>query len=107
MGAIALSFELIIDLIFIETNDLRMVNRLASLRPRAYICVFSDDPSVKRLTALNFGVYAFPVQMMKNPEEFVGTVGSDLVVNGRAKILKLETDARGKFVSYKVIRAGY
>jgi hypothetical protein len=37
----------------------------------------------------------------------VGTVGSDLVHNGKAKILKLETDARNKFVSYKVIRVGY
>lgn len=107
MGAIALSFELVVDLIFIQTNDLRLINRLACLRPRAYICVFSDDPSVKKLTALNFGVYAFPVQMMKNPEEFVATVGSDLVFGGRAKILKLETDSRGKFVSYNIIRVGY
>ncbi len=98
---------MIVDLIFIETNDIRLINRLACLRPRAYICVFSDDPSVKKLTALNFGVYAFPLQMMKNPEEFVGTVGSDLVHNGRAKILKLETDARNRFISYKVIRVGY
>jgi pyruvate kinase len=107
LGAIALSFELIVDLIFIETNDLKMVNRLACLRPRAYICVFSDDPTVKKLTALNFGVYAFPAHFIKNPEQFMGTVGSDLVHNGRAKILKLETDARNKFVSYKVIRVGY
>ena len=98
---------MIVDLIFIETNDLRLINRLACLRPRAYICVFSDDPSVKKLTALNFGVYTFPVQMMKNPEEFIGTAGSDLVHNGRAKILKLETDSKSKFVSYKVIRVGY
>lgn len=69
--------------------------------------MFSDDPSVKRLTALNFGVYAFPLNMIKNPEKFVGTVGSDLVHNGRAKILKLETDARNRFVSYKVLRVGY
>ena len=55
------------DLIFIETNDIRLINRLACLRPRAYICVFSDDPSVKRLTALNFGVYTFPVKYIKNP----------------------------------------
>jgi pyruvate kinase len=84
-----LSFELVVDLIFIETNDIKLINRLACLRPRAYICVFSDDPSVKRLTALNFGVYTFPTKLMKNPEEFVGTVGKDLVFNGKAKILKL------------------
>ncbi len=80
---------------------------MASLRPRAYICVFSDDPVVKRLTALNFGVYTFPVSLIKNPEEFIATAGSDLIMNGRAKILKLETDDRNKFVSYKVIRVGY
>lgn len=44
---------------------------------------------------------------MKNPEEFVKTAGRDLVLNGRAKILQLETDNRNKFVSYRVIRAGY
>jgi pyruvate kinase len=107
LGAVALSFELVVDLIFIQTNDIRLVNRLSSLRPRAYICVFSDDPVVKRLTALNFGVYSFPTNMMKNPEEFMGTVGKDLVLNGRAKILLLETDNRNKFVSYKVVRVGY
>lgn len=80
---------------------------MACLRPRAYICVFSDNPSIRRLTALNFGVYAFPREMMNNPEEFVGTVGSDLVHNKRAKILKLETDQRNRFISYKVIRVGY
>ena len=95
------------DLIFIETNDVRLINRLACLRPRAYICVFCDDPAVKKLTALNFGVYVYPFQLIKNPEEFVGTVGKDLVHNGRAKILKLETDKMNKFVSYKVIRVGY
>ncbi len=98
---------MIVDLIFIESNDVKLINRLASLRPRAYICVFSDDPVVKRLTALNFGVYTFPVSLIKNPEEFIATAGSDLIMNGRAKILKLETDDRNKFVSYKVIRVGY
>lgn len=44
---------------------------------------------------------------MKNPEEFVKTAGKELVLNGRAKILQLETDNRNKFVSYKVVRAGY
>ena len=94
-------------MIFIETNDIRLINRLACLRPRAYICVFSDDPTIKRLTALNFGVYAFPANFMKNPEQFIATVGSDLVHGKKAKILKLETDNRNRFVSYKVIRVGY
>lgn len=55
------------DLIFLETNDLKLINRLACLRPRAYLCVFSDDPKVKCLTALNFGVYVYPKGSYKNP----------------------------------------
>ena len=42
LGAISLSFEITADLIFIETNNIRLINRLSSLRPRAHICVFSD-----------------------------------------------------------------
>ena len=87
-----MSFELTSDLIFIETNDIKLVGRLSCLRPRAYICVFTDNPVVKKLTALNFGVYVYPRQMINNPEEFVGTVGQNLVFGGKAKILKLETN---------------
>lgn len=66
LGAISLSFEITADLIFLETENIQLINRLSSLRPRAYICVFTDNPTVKRLTAINFGVYCFPKQYAKN-----------------------------------------
>jgi len=38
---------------------------------------------------LNFGVYVFPKDFYKNPEEFVRTYGKDLVHHGKAKILQV------------------
>ena len=75
----ALSFELTADLIFVETDNLKFLNQLSALRPRAYICVFTDNPVVKNLTAINFGVYCFPKNMIKYPDEFVGTLGKDFI----------------------------
>lgn len=68
LGAVALSFELTADLIFVETDSIKFINQISSLRPRAYICVFTDNPVVKSLTALNFGVYCFPRHLIKYPD---------------------------------------
>jgi pyruvate kinase len=86
LGAISLSFEITADLIFLETDNVKLINRLSSLRPRAYICIFTDEPYVKNLTAINFGVYCFPKAMARNPEEFVGTVGVNFIVNNRPEV---------------------
>jgi len=83
IGAVSLSFEVTADIIFLETDNVKLINSIACLRPRAYICVFTDTPRVKSLTAINFGVYCFPRSMSKNPEEFVGTVGQGFVVGNR------------------------
>lgn len=84
VGAISLSFENDADLIFIETEDLKLINQLSSLRPSAYICVFSDNPRVKNLTALNFGVYCFPRNFLGNPEQFIGTFGSQFISQSKS-----------------------
>ena len=68
LGAIALSFELTADIIFIQTENIKLIGELSALRPRAYICVFSDNPVVKNLTAIMFGVYAFPASLFKRPD---------------------------------------
>ena len=104
LGAIALCFELTADLIFLHTDDVQFIQRLSSLRPRAYICVFTDNPTVKRQTAVNFGVYCFPRELMKNPDRFVGTLGDQFIPRSRpeAVILHLETDSRSRIVNHKV-----
>ena len=83
LGAVSLSFEMKADLIFIETDNVRLINQISSLRPRAYICIFSDNPSIKRQTAINFGVYCFPRSFKKNPDEFVGTFSKEFIPRSR------------------------
>lgn len=104
MGAISLSFEITADLIFLETNNIKLINRLSSLRPRAHICIFTDYPYVKNLTAINFGVYCFPRTLVKSYEQFIATVGAGFVVGNRPEvtILHLETNDKGEIVNHRV-----
>jgi len=104
LGAISLSFELTADLIFLETENIKLINQLSSLRPRAYICVFTDNPAVKNATAVNFGVYCFPKSYIKNPDEFIHTVGAQFIPQARPEpvILHLETDKNSRIVNHKV-----
>lgn len=84
-----MSFELTADLIFLETENLKLINELSSLRPRAYICVFTDNPMVKNLTAVNFGVYVFPKRFIGNIDEFVNTLGAQFIPINRPEPLVL------------------
>ena len=106
MGAVALSFEVTADLIFLETDNIKLISRISSLRPRAYLCIFTDAPHVKNLTALNFGVYCFPKRFAKEPEEFIGEVGAGFVVSNRPEvtILHLETDHDGRIDNHRIKR---
>lgn len=104
IGVVSLSFEITADLLFLETDSVKLINRISSLRPRAYLCVFSDNPSVKNLTAINFGVYTFPRHFIKNPEEFVNTIGRGFVKQGKALILQLETNDKEEIVNHKVMK---
>ena len=39
---------------------MKLISRLSSLRPHAYIIIFTDNPKVKSAVAINFGVYVYP-----------------------------------------------
>ena len=77
---------------------------MSSLRPKAYICVFSDNPRVKKLTAVNFGVYVFPRSFKKDPETFIGTFGSRFINENKSEacILHLETNKESRIVSHQL-----
>lgn len=93
------------DLIFITTDNISLINRISALRPKAYICVFSDLPTMKNLTALNFGVYCFNRQYENKSEEFISTFGQLFGIGKKAHILHLETNSKGhvKKLFYDII----
>ena len=97
----ALSFELNCDFIFVQTDDVRLINRLSSLRPKAYIIAFSNNPKVKNLVSVNFGVYSYPLSMA-DPKKFISEVGSEYGIKQEAKILSLESEG-SKIVGSKLI----
>lgn len=54
------SFDKNADIIFIKTEDLDLIRFVSSYRPHAYVFIFSKEAeSVRRLTALNYGVFVF------------------------------------------------
>lgn len=79
---------------------------MSSLRPRAYICVFSDNPTIKKLTAINFGVYCFPRSFSNNADEFVSTLGTQFIPRSRpeACIMHLELEKDSKIVNHRISR---
>jgi len=83
MGVVSLSFTTRCDLIFINIkNNFRIVERIATWRPRAHICVFTDNPRVKSALAPLFGVYCF-APLAEQPtkrrqfEDFLSEYGQD------------------------------
>ena len=60
IGIVSMSFELKCSFIFVLTDNIGLINRISNLRPKAYICVFTDSAVTKNATSLNFGVYCFP-----------------------------------------------
>jgi pyruvate kinase len=106
LGVVSLSFEITADIIFLESNNIALVNRLSSLRPRAYICIFSDDQAIKNLTAINFGVYCYPKELSKDAEAFVAGPGAGFVIHNRPEvtILHVETNQRGEIINHRVNR---
>lgn len=98
-----MSFELNCDLIMIQTDSFSLVNRISSLRPKAYICVFSDDPKMKHGTALNFGVYCFPKRFESKLGEFLADHGQKFHLK-KATALHIATNTEGKIqkLSYDI-----
>jgi pyruvate kinase len=52
-----------------------LIHRLSTLRPRAYIIVFTDNPKVKGAVAIDFGVYVYPKGPIRDPINFVKNHG--------------------------------
>ena len=104
LGAIAHSFELKADILFIETDNIKLISQISTLRPRAYICIFTDNPKVKSLTAILFGVYCFPQTFIKNPDEFIATFGFQFIPRGRpeACILHLDLDKYSNITAHRI-----
>ena len=103
-----MSFELNCDLIMLQTDSFSLVNRISSLRPRAYTCVFSDDPKLKHATALNFGVYCFPKKFESRLTEFLADHGARFCLK-KATALHISTDTKGniKKLTYDIASAWY
>ena len=80
-----------------------MINRLSSLRPKAYIIAFSDNKTVKNLSTVNFGVYSYPTSM-SDGKKFIENFGTEYGIQeiGKARILSLETKG-SKIVGSKLI----
>jgi pyruvate kinase len=78
----------------IQTDSFSLINRISALRPKAYICVFSDDPKMKHGTALNFGVYCFPKKFDGKLSEFLTDHGSRFLLK-KATAIHISTDTKG------------
>lgn len=70
-----MSFELDCDFIFIQTDNVRLIHRLSTLRPKAYIIVFSNNPKVRGAVGVDFGVYVYPVTADTDPVRFLKNHG--------------------------------
>jgi pyruvate kinase len=95
IGAIALSFELECDFIFLETDNVKLIHRLSSLRPRAYLIIFSNNQSVKGAVAIDFGVYVYPKDPSHtDPTLFLKHHGENygFKPHQNVRILKIEMD---------------
>jgi len=78
----------------LQTDNFSLINRISALRPRAYICVFSDDPKMKNGTALNFGVYCFPKKFESKLNMFLNDHGSKFGLK-KATALHISTNLNG------------
>lgn len=48
-----------------------MIGKISSLRPKAFIIVFTDKPEVKGALAIRFGVYCYKKGFDMVPENFL------------------------------------
>lgn len=72
-----------------------MIHRLSSLRPKAYLIVFSNNPKVKGAVAIDFGVYVYPISPeTTDPVSFIKNHGANygFTTTQNLRILKIEMD---------------
>ena len=111
IGAVGLSFSTRCSLIFLEIkNNYQIVQRLSALRPKAHICVFTDNPRVCSALSLNFGVYCFPpikaASKKKMLEEFLVVYGRTFSDDKRSPEMALflaMDETRGYINSQEVV----
>lgn len=74
-----------------ETDNIRLIHRISTLRPQAYIIVFSDNPKVRGAVAIDFGVYVYPKGKVTDPAYFIEHHGEKygLKPNQSTRILKI------------------
>lgn len=89
-----MAFELDCEFIFLETDNIRLIHRFSSMRPKAFLIVFSDNPKVKGAVAIDFGVYVYPKGHDQNPVHFLKTHGENYGYSSTQKIrvLKIELE---------------
>ena len=103
VGAVSLSFELDCTFIFLETDNIRLINRISSLRPKAYLIVFSNEKKVKNAVAINFGVYCYPKGEFSNPNKFIEAHGVNYGLKAKEEVRVLSLEAEdSKIVSSRI-----
>lgn len=73
-----------------------MIRRLSTLRPYAYIIVFTDNPKVRGAVAINFGVYCYPLSERASPQEFVNKKAKNYGFSPTQPIRILDLEVSGE-----------
>lgn len=71
LGVISLSFELDCHFIFIQTESVSLIHRLSTLRPKAYLIVFTDNEKVRGAVSADFGVYVYRITKLDQWNNFI------------------------------------
>lgn len=66
-----MTFELDCHFIFVQTDSVKLIGKISSLRPKAFIIVFTDKPEVKGAVAIRFGVYCYKKTESGNAQAFL------------------------------------
>lgn len=82
-----------------------MIGKISSLRPKAFIIVFTDKPEVKGAVAIRFGVYCYKRGEDEKAETFLKGHGHKygFAVKDTIRILQVEADGE-KLVSSRLYR---
>lgn len=105
IGAVALAFELDCHFIFVKTDDIKLIGKISSLRPRAFVIVFTDKFDVKGAVAIRFGVYCYKLENGMGAEDFLKGHGHKYGYSVRDTVRILQIEAEGeKVVSTRLMR---
>jgi pyruvate kinase len=60
----------------VTTDSVTLIGKIASLRPKAYVIVFTNKSEVKGAVAIRFGVYCYRRDEFKDSADFLKGRGS-------------------------------